>query len=376
MISSPATDAHADLTRRIQNLELQGGGTLNLDDGIYGLGKTLRLPRRVSLCMSPHAILRAMPGFAGDAVLLKTSGEEKNTHERSGIIRGGIIDGGRLQVTGLRIEGCARLEVTELEVLNALHKGIHANGWYEVNIHNIRCNVDLDIRCAPGSIGLHYENADSIANTVMIVGYETGVRSDGGSSDFSGIHVWNYDPAQGPMKTCFYCNGEGDTYVQCYADSPSETGFHVCKPFQRILACRTFYSRFQEERAGTGVYITQEGDRGSYIGNFYYAVAERTFAKAYDGHLENATIIGDVSTLGVVHGGKACRIPSQRGGLNESPPLHVTGNSMRLNPSQSPPGPDDGTIGDIVWSDEHGREAINVKTSRGWLQALLNPPGK
>jgi hypothetical protein len=366
-------NAYAELTRRIAALEQSGGGTLELPDGVYGVDRTLRLPRTVSLCMTPNAIIRALPGFVGEAVVLKTATDKnRELHKRAGWIRGGIIDGGKLPVTGLKIEGGSRLEVSELEVLNALQKGIHANGWYEINMHNIRCNVDLDVKCPPGSIGLHMENADSVVHTMMIIGYEVGVRSDGGSNDFNSIHVWNYDPTHGPMNYCFYCNGTGDSYFQCYADSPCLAGFYVCKPFQRIFASRTFYSRFQTDRAGVGVLITPEGFRGTYMGNFYYAVAECTLDKAYDGHLEDATILGDVYPCGVVHGGKECRIPSQNGELNQYPQVHVVGPSLRLDAKSAPPTPTEGQIGDLAWLDEPGNEAVFVKTSRGWLRARLS----
>ena len=370
MIQVP--NLHAELTGRIDELAQNGGGTLDLPDGVYGINKTLCLPRTVSLRMSPHARIRALPDFAGEAVVLKTA-TDKDTeiHQRSGTIHGGIIDGGKLPVTGLKIEGGSRLEISEIEIHNAVHKGIHINGWYEINLHNIRCNVDLDVRCGEGSIGLHYENADSVVHTAMIVGYDVGVRSDGGSNDFNSVHVWNYDPVQGPMRYCFYCNGTGDTYSQCYADSPSIAGFYVCKPFQRIVASRTFYSRFQADRAGAGVVITPDGHAGTYLGNFYFAVPERTLAKAYDGHLENATILGDVYPIGVVHGGKECRIPSQNGDLNQYPPVHVTGQSLRLDARCAPPARDEGHIGDIAWVDAKGNEALFVKTSRGWMQARL-----
>lgn len=70
----------------------------------------------------------------------------------------------------MKIEGGSRLEVSELEVLNAVQKGIHANGWYEINMHNIRCNVDLDVKCPAGSIGLHLQTGDSIVHTTMVIG--------------------------------------------------------------------------------------------------------------------------------------------------------------------------------------------------------------
>ena len=365
-------NVHAELTRRIAELEQNGGGTLELPDGVYGIDRTLRLPRTVSLCMTPNAIIRALPGFEGAAVVLKTATDkDREIHQRSGWIRGGIIDGGKLPVTGLKIEGGSRLEVSELEVINAVQKGIHANGWYEINMHNIRCNVDLDVKCPAGSIGLHIETGDSIVHTAMVIGYEVGVRSDIGSCDFNGVHVWNYDPTHGPMNYCFICNGTGDTYCQCYADSPKIAGFLVSKPFQRIVASRVFYSRFQTDRAGAGVFITPEGHSGAYMGNFYFGVAECTLDKAYDGHLEDATILGDVYPRGVVHGGKECRIPSQNGDLNQYPPLHVAGPSLRLDPRPMPPAPDEGRVGDMAWVDQAGREAIWIKTSAGWMRAEL-----
>ena len=369
---SNASTVHAELTQKIAELERQGGGTLDLPDGIHGIDRPLRLPRIVSLRMTPHAIIRVLPGFKGEAVVVKAAVDgEREMHEPSGWIRGGVIDGGKLPVTGLLIDGCSRLEISELEVRNAALKGIHTRGRYEVNLHNIRCNVDLDVKCPAGSIGLHLETGDSIVHTAMVIGYEVGVRSDIGSCDFNGVHVWNYDPTHGPMNYCFICNGTGDTYCQCYADSPKIAGFHVCKPFQRIVASRVFYSRFQTDKAGAGVFITPEGHSGAYMGNYYFGVAECTLAKAYDGHLADATILGDVYPRGVVHGGKECRIPSQNGDLNQYPPVHVVGPSLRLDPRTAPPEPDEGMVGELAWVDQAGREAIWIKTSAGWMRSEL-----
>ena len=71
-------------------------GTLDLPDGIYGVDTTLRLPRTVSLRMAPHAVIRALPGFRGESVVLKTAtGKDTDLHESSGWVHGGVIDGGK-----------------------------------------------------------------------------------------------------------------------------------------------------------------------------------------------------------------------------------------------------------------------------------------
>ena len=367
--NAPASQ-HSELTQRIAKLETAGGGTLELGDGIYGIDRPLHLPRAVSLCMTQQAVIRALPGFQGEAVLVKDAGRE-DCHESGGWIRGGVIDGGRQPLTGLKVERVCRMEIADLEVRNATYKGIHIAAWYEVNLNHVRCNVDLDTRYAPGSVGIHYESGDSQVHQATVIGYETGVRSDCGACNFSMVHVWNWDETQGPMLYCFYCNGSCDTYFQCYADSPTIAGFHVTKACQSIFGCRTYYSRWAADNAGAGVLIGPEGTHGTYIGNGFYADPGHTLAKAYDGNLEGACILGDAGRGGTVHGGMECRIPSGGGGAHPQPPFSIAGNSLRLTPQAQPPAADQGQVGDMVWVDGGETAALYLKTSGGWKRARL-----
>jgi hypothetical protein len=371
-MSAQIKNVHAELTHRISELEAQGGGTLELGDGLYGIDRTLELPRTVSLYMTPHAILRALPGFEDEIVVLKhdRAEREQQVHEPAGWIRGGVIDGGRQPLTGLKVESVCRFEVSELEVRDATYKGIHSKAWYEINLSHVRCNVDLHTPYAPGSIGIHYENADSLVHNAVVIGYETGVRSDVGYNDYAFLHVWNYDPDQGPMNHCFYANGTCDTYTQCYADSPTIAGFYVTKPFQRIFGNRVYYSRWAEDNAGVGVLIGPEGIQGTYVGNHFFANQEHTLAKAYDGNLEGATILGETYREGAVHGGRETRIPSDSA-ERSLPPLQIAGDSLRLMPRDTAPKADQGKVGEIVWVDGDGESALYVKTSTGWKRARL-----
>ena len=369
MATQQATNVHAELTKRIAELDARGGGTLELGDDVYGIDRPLRLPRVVSLYMTPHAIIRALPGFQGEAVVVKEG--QKEDHAGAGWIRGGIIDGGRQPLIGLDVKSVCRLEISEVEVLDCTFKGFHLAGWYEINLSHVRCNVDLHTHYAAGSIGIHYENADSLVHSAVVIGYETGVRSDASSNDFQFVHVWNFDPDQGPMLYCFYCNGHGDTYNECYADSPTIAGFYMLKPFQRVFGCRIYYSRWAADNAGAGVLIGPNGTHGTYVGNYYFADKEHTLAKAYDGNLDAATILGDNARGTVVHGGLECRIPSGGGGADPMPPLTVTGSSFRLSPQAHPPAPEQGQVGEVMWVDEGDTAALYVKTSRGWKKAKL-----
>lgn len=361
-------DWHDELTKRIAALEERGGGTLELSDGVYEISKPLLLPISVSMVMTPNAVIRAKKGFQGDAVVIKGGGSKSQFTPMSGWIRGGIIDGNLQPITGLRVEGVGRLEVADLEVLNATHKGIHMlKGGYERNITRVRCDVSLDARYAPGSVGIHYEGADNKVVLAHVIGYETGVRSDDSSNWFTLVHVWNIDPDQGPMLYCFYCNGDNNTFNQCYADSPTIAGFYVSRPSQSFMQCRIFYSRWAKDNSGTGFLITPSGKNGNYIATAIYARDNHRLAKEFDGDLSGACILG-TSTLGDVDGGLENQIPS---GDSTTPPLHLDGTGLRLSRQQQPPQSQDGTLGEVRWVDNGESSALWVKTSSGWKRCEL-----
>ncbi len=363
-------NAHAELTQRMAQLEAQGGGTLELGDGLYEVDRPLLLPLSVSLYMTPHAIIRALPDFQGEAIVIRDSGQE-GMRAPTGWIRGGVIDGGKQALIGLQVKATWKMEISELEVRDCTYKGIHVAAMAEVNLSHIRVNVDMHTRYAPGSIGIHYESADNLVHSAVVIGYETGVRSDASSNDFQFVHVWNWDPSQGPMSYCFYCNGNGDTYNGCYADSPTIAGFYMTKPFQRVFGCRIYYSRWAADNAGAGVLIGPNGTHGTYVGNTFFADKGHTLGKAYDGDLDSACILGDTFRGEVVRGGMECRIPSGGGGANPLPPLTIAGTSLRLAPQAQPPSPDQGQVGEVMWVDGSAGAALYIKTSQGWKRARL-----
>jgi hypothetical protein len=226
--------------------------------------------------------------------------------------------------------------------------------------------VDLKTKYAPGSIGLHYENGDSKVILAHIIGYETGVRSDGDSNWFTLIHVWNYDPDQGPMLHCFYCNGNNDTFNQCYADSPTIAGFYVNQTSQSFVQCRVFYSRWAKDNSGVGFLITPEGTNGNYIGTSLFATDKHRLAKAFDGHLDGACILG--TTYSGVTGGMENQIPS---GDPSSPVLHLSGTGLRLTQQTAAPAAQDGELGEVRWVEDGDGSALFVKTSKGWKKSAL-----
>jgi hypothetical protein len=369
MDGSKVDDWHAELTKRIAALEARGGGTLELSDGAYEISKPLRLPNSVSLLMTPYAIIRARPEFQGDAVVIKGGGKYSKFCFHGGWIRGGVIDGNRQPLTGLRVEDVERTEIADLEVLNALYKGIHLlKGGYERNLTRVRCDIELKTHHAPGSIGIHFEGSDCKVVLAHAIGYETGLRSDGGANRFTMVHVWNYDPEQGPLKYCFYCNGEINTFHECHADSPTTAGFYITKPYQTIVQCHVYYSRWAADNAGAGFLIAPEGKHGTYFGNVLFADKGHRLAKAFSGDLEGACILGN-SVMDNVMGGLENRIPS--GSSVDHPPLNLVGGRVRLTQQETPPSPEEGDLGEVRWVDDGTASALWVKTPRGWKKSDL-----
>lgn len=365
---TPVADWHAELTRRIAALDARGGGTLELADGVYEIDQTLRLPRAVSLVMTPNAVIRAKPGFQGDAVIVKGGGNYSKFSATAGWIRGGVIDGNRQPLTGIRVEDLHRLEIADLSVLNALYRGVDLlKGGNETNLTRVRCDVDANTPVAPGSIGIQVAKTDCKFSNIHVIGYETGITSHAGSNWFNQIHVWNWVPTQGAMKYCFHCNGTNNSFNQCYADSPSIAGFHITKPSQAVIACRVFYSRWADDNAGAGILITAAGRNGSYIGNVFMADKTHRLAKAYDGDLGGACILGS-SSWNVV-GGFENRIPS--GSSAEQPALDLAGTGVRLSRQTTAPLAHQGELGEVRWVDDGTVSALWIKTSSGWKKSAL-----
>lgn len=261
-----------------------------------------------------------------------------------------------------------RMETADLEVLNPLYKGIHLlKGGYETNLTRVRCDIELNTRYVPKSIGIHFERDDCKVILAHVIVYETGVRSDASTNWFTMVHVWNDDPNQGPMKHCFYCNGDLNTFNQCFADSPTTAGFYITKPRHSMVQCRVCYSRWAVDNAGTGFLITPEGKHGTYLGNVLVADKGHRLAKAFAGDMDGSCILG-TSVRGVVRGLEN-RIPS--GSSVDHPALNLAGSGVRLTQQATPPLPEQGDLGEVRWVDDGTASALWVKTTGGWKKSEL-----
>ncbi len=152
------------------------------------------------------------------------------------------------------------------------------------------------------------------------------MRSDGFTNWFNLVHVWNWEPTQGPMNYCFYCNGVGNSFHQCFADSPTIAGFYINQPFQSVCQCRVYHSQWAKDDSGAGFMITPQGRYGICLGNVINGDKGHQMAKAFDGDLKFSCILG-TGGWGVL-AGLENRIPS--GSSSDYPTLNVVGSGFRL----------------------------------------------
>lgn len=311
----------------------KGQSGLHLSSGCYAISRTLELPTSISLHLGPGASIRALPDFQGDAVIRK---EHCRSHAWSGRISGGMIDGGKQKLIGIHVPGACRMDISDIEIVDCLYKGIYIGlpksekTWgYEVNVRSVRCAIDMQTQHAPDSVGLHYEQVtDSYVSQVVIIGYETGIASESSANDFSQVHVWSVT-AHGPLKRNFYCNGWGDSFNQCYADAPFDEGrecygFLVNKPFNRFTNCRVYSNSYTHDNTVVGFMLTPSGTHGSYLNNLFTAGAERRIKAAFAGDFEAATMLGNGYDPHII-AGRENRIASDTGGVSYIAPLAIGG---------------------------------------------------
>jgi hypothetical protein len=278
-----------------------GGGTVYVPDGPFGVKATINLPRLVNLSMAPEAVIVALGDFSGEAVITKgLDGAPRVPNGSYGRISGGHINGNKQVIDGIRVGAAFRLEISDIWVKDALAVGINIGykcgitpqSGYEVNVSNFRCEISgRGVRVPPGSIGLQIgDYCDCYSRNGVIIGYETGVRSNSGANYFSQIHVWGGRPTQ---KYCYYCSGREDTFDQCYADGPRGDstnrgyGFYVDDYFVRITNC-----------AVVGIFVSENGENAILIGNIFIG----NFGKAIDGNLSSSYIFANGFNKGVAGG--------------------------------------------------------------------------
>jgi hypothetical protein len=335
------TDNSPAFARYVALLQDRGGGTIAVPDGVYGLSQSLILPPKIHIQMTPGATLLALPGFQGDAVV--QIGETDKNFDTGGwpndqYLLNGKIDGNRQPLIGLRLTGGLGVTVENLIVQNALKTGIEigVQRGHEMCLSKVRVVVDRGTEALPDSKGIHFIQAhDSVVRDAVVTGYATSVWNSASSNNFHMVHVWNYD-TNVLLKTCFYDEGNNNSYVQCYADGPTVPegeigyGWYLKGPHTRIVSSQLYASHWTERDTMIGIYVAPEARACTFMAN-YFMVNRPTdphggrkrhdMKAAFAGSLDGACIVGNTYSKwisdGKLFGLPGCDIEERSGGSPE-----------------------------------------------------------
>lgn len=353
--------------------------TVHIPDGDFGVRRPVVVPNHVSIAMAPAARLFAMPGFQGEAVVIK--GEKPagewgwEQHGYSGRIGGGIIDGGKQPIHGIIGRWTRRFVVHDLEIFNALAGGIRIGeqGWYETTLRGVRVQIDFDVTCLPDAIGVEVvQGSDNHVSQVLVIGYDIGVKGASGSTCWNQVHVWK--GRHRPFKIGFHCGGWNDCFSQCQCDELENIGFLVDAPFQRFESCMVQHAGGIPIGDGerTAFRLTPRGTHCYFAGTFINPAEGQPFRKVFDGALEACTVVGTLYNRHVQREELVNQFASGGGGAAWQPVVGFTGQGLRLpEPCTAPPRPDEGQTGELRWMVANGQATLYLKTPQGWRRCRL-----
>jgi hypothetical protein len=359
--------------------------TVHIPDGDFGVLRPVVVPNHVSIAMAPAARLFAMPGFEGEAVVIKgerPAGDlDWTAHGYSGRIGGGIIDGGKLPIHGVIGRWTRRFVLHDLEIFNCLAGGIRIGeqGWYETTLRGVRVQIDFDVTCLPDAIGVEVvRGSDNQVTQLLTIGYDIGVKGTSGSTCWHQVHVWK--GRHRPFKIGFHCGGWNDCFSQCQVDECQEVGFLVDAPFQRFESCMVQGGGDWlklEGSQGVAVRLTGRGTHCFFAGTFINPSAKHPFVKVFDGTLEACTVVGTLYNPHVPRDQQINQFASGTGGASWQPVVGFAGEGVRLaDACAEAPRFDEGQIGEVRWLAGDGAATLYLRTPQGWSHCRMELGGQ
>jgi len=378
-VGDGSTDCTAAFEQAVAAVNHGGYATLYVPDGVFGITRPIHVENQMSLALAPSARILALPGFEGEAMIIKGGGDHETdiwrAHDYGGEMFGGVIDGAGQAIIGIHCPWSRRHRIHDMEILNCTAGGLHVGpkGEYETTISHVRIslNVDGSMSASPDAIGLKIDGvSDNHVSQVLVIGYEVGVYATGSSTAFHQVHIWN--GRNRPLKTAFHAAGHQDMYSQCQVDTYDDTTFFVDAPFQRFVGCFTqSHNKFGKPDRRVAFRLGERGTHGSYFGNFINS-GEDAPQTAFTGNTEGCTILGTLFNPNTPADGRAHQIPSHSGGASWHPPLQIVGNEFSLGqPHDQAPTDDGGQPGELRYVESANGVDLYLRTGQGWRRVEL-----
>lgn len=221
-----APDSGRDTASEIQKIiDENPNRTLFFPDGEYLVSEPIRTPadpsKSVDLQLSAYTVIKAAPGFSGEAVIALGGKDPFNDIKTPGSnysLTGGIIDCSGI-ATGAAILSGRETKIQNTSIKNAvvgIYIGYGANsGSSDSDIRD----VDITGTEKPDSVGVLVEGYDNTFTNMRIGGVYKGFHIKSGGNSLYNIHPLFYGSFdQFETSIGFYVEGSNNTLNYCYSD--------------------------------------------------------------------------------------------------------------------------------------------------------------
>lgn len=204
-----------------------------------------------------NAIIKAS-GTIADAIW-KTPGT--GTRLEYATFQDVVFDCNQVAQTALKLRWGGRVDLNNLICLDSTGDGFQlgdataAARSYGIRSNGLRVDRVQATTLASGSRGVFIDAADDgrMINPI-IVGYETGIRNNGGAWKFFTPHAFGHTSTTLPI-TCFDDNGPDNEWFGMEADSPSSVGLRVRNGRTRVFGGRVYANALVTDNTIVGIQI-------------------------------------------------------------------------------------------------------------------------
>lgn len=199
--------------------------TIYFSDGEYLISKPIVTPadprKSVDLQLSNYAVIKAVQGFEGNALIMlggKDSANDTHTNGSNYSLTGGIIDGSGF-ANGVEISGGRETAVRNVSIKNTpvgLHiaKGVNS-GSSDADISN----VNIIGTGGTDSVGIFVEGCDNTISNVRIGNVFIGVHLKSSANSLRDVHPLYYSDYADYENSCGFLDEVGsNVYDFCYSD--------------------------------------------------------------------------------------------------------------------------------------------------------------
>ena len=297
-----------DMSELIQaQIDANPNRTIFFPDGEYLLSKPIVTPaaprKSVDLQLSNYAVLKAAPGFEGDALVIlggKDAANDTHTNGSNYSLTGGIIDGSNI-ANGIAIAGGRETSVRCVSIKNTvigLHILFGANsGSSDADISD----VNIIGSNTPDSVGVLCEGYDNSFTNMRIGAVVTGVYLRSAGNVLRNIHPLYYsgDFATYENSVGFIDECGSNLYDYCYSDN-FRVGFRAAGDIRSIY--NDCFAYWYTDRGGEEICFEAEGRFNSVVTGMRIGFSESTKntvlrqSRFGEGAFENLTV--DPSRVG------------------------------------------------------------------------------